>query len=127
LEEIEISIVIPAYNAQKTIARALGGCLNQQYPHPYEMIVVDDGSTDSTGEVVKTYPVQYIFQENAGPAKARNTGWKAATGRVICFTDYDCIPHADWVSTLLDGFESDEIAAVAGSYDIVQSAIPSPL
>lgn len=119
LGKLNVSIVIPAYNAQNTIASALEGCLTQKYAHPYETILVDDGSTDSTGERVKTYPVKYIFQENSGPAKARNTGWKAAIGEVICFTDSDCIPHFNWVSTLLDGFESNDIAAVAGSYDIV--------
>lgn len=110
--------MIPAYNSQKTISKALEACLHQIPPNPYEMIVVDDGSTDSTADIVKTYPIRYIYQKNSGPAKARNTGWKATTGEVVCFTDSDCIPRADWISRLLDGFESDEIAAVAGSYDI---------
>ena len=82
------------------------------------MIVVDDGSMDSTADIVKTYPTQYMYQKNFGPAKARNTGWKATTGEIVCFTDSDCIPRENWISMLLDGFKSDEIAAVAGSYDI---------
>ena len=113
-----MSIVIPAYNAQQGIAQTLEACLKQEFPFPYETIVVDDGSTDATAARVKAYPVRYLYQENAGPAKARNNGWKAANGGIICFTDSDCIPLVNWISALLDGFESDDIAAVAGSYDI---------
>ena len=118
MREIEVSIVIPAYNAQQGIARTVEACLKQELPFPCETIVVDDGSTDDTAARVRAWPVRYLYQENAGPAKARNNGWKAASGGIVCFTDSDCIPRPNWVSALLDGFESDDIAAVAGSYDI---------
>lgn len=116
--QLLISIIIPAYNAQTTITKTLEACLSQNCPYEYEIIVVDDGSTDSTADIVKSYPVRHIYQKNAGPAKARNTGWKASTGEIVCFTDSDCIPHLNWVSTLIGGFDSGEIGAVAGSYEI---------
>lgn len=83
--------MIPAYNAGKTIARALDSVYAQTYPHIIEVIVVDDGSTDNTGEIIKTdYPqVRYVYQENAGVAAARNKGVSLAQGEYIAFLDAD--------------------------------------
>lgn len=114
-----ISVVIPAHNSEKTIEKAVEGCLSQAYDKDnLEIVVVDDGSTDKTGEVAKQYPVKYIYQENAGPAAARNTGWKNARGEVVCFTDSDCVPEKDWVSRIVQGFSSMDISGVGGSYSI---------
>jgi cellulose synthase/poly-beta-1,6-N-acetylglucosamine synthase-like glycosyltransferase len=116
---MEISIVIPVYNAQRGIADVVNACSKQEAPgNTIEVIAVDDGSTDSTAQRMKQLPARYIYQENAGPAKARNTGWKASAGEVVCFTDADCIPQNDWVKNLIDGFDSEEVGAVAGSYNI---------
>ncbi|MEK6691947.1 MAG: glycosyltransferase [Nitrospirota bacterium] len=110
------TIVIPAYNSERTIARVIESCLNQTVKG--EVIVVDDGSDDSTAEIVKRYPVKYIYQENSGPAKARNTGWENANGEIILFTDSDCIPEKDWVGKMLGYHSRDNIYVVGGSYDI---------
>jgi len=116
------SIVIPAFNAAPTIEKAILACLAQSYPKDkLEIIVVDDGSSDNTAEIIKRHPVKYIFQENSGPAKARNTGWKSSAGDVVCFTDADCQPEKEWVLKLVGKFTDEEIAAVAGSYGIVNS------
>ncbi|OGW18687.1 MAG: hypothetical protein A3G93_15930 [Nitrospinae bacterium RIFCSPLOWO2_12_FULL_45_22] len=116
---MNISIVIPAFNSQKTIAQAIEACLQQIYDQgEIEVIIVDDGSTDDTQKIVRSYPVGYIFQENSGPAKARNTGWEAAQGDIICFTDSDCIPHNDWVQKLVRNFNAKDVGAVGGSYSI---------
>ncbi|MEI8175711.1 MAG: glycosyltransferase, partial [Candidatus Omnitrophota bacterium] len=114
-----ISIIIPAYNADRTIAQTLEACLAQDYPKDaLEIIVVDDGSTDDTKDIVARYPVRYIAQKNAGPAAARNRGWRAAKGELICFTDADCIPEKAWATKIARGYESDNVGAVGGSYDI---------
>lgn len=114
-----VSVVIPAYNAAATIGAALKALSIQDYPHPIEIIVVDDGSSDATADVVARYSsVRYVRQENAGPAAARNHGARISTGEFICFTDSDCVPHANWVSGLLSGFSSPDIAVTAGSYGI---------
>ncbi len=85
-----ISVVIPAFNAGRFIRRTIDSVLAQTYSD-YEIIVVDDGSTDNTGEVVKSYgsKVRYIYQENAGDGPARNTGIAAANGEWIAFLDHD--------------------------------------
>lgn len=115
-----VSIVIPVYNAQDTIEAVINACLKQEYPkQKLEIIVVDDGSTDRTREVVKRFAVKYIYQERGGPAKARNKGWRESVGDIICFTDSDCIPSRDWVFSLISKFIRQDIGVVCGSYEII--------
>ncbi|MHC4160347.1 MAG: glycosyltransferase family 2 protein, partial [Planctomycetota bacterium] len=85
-----ISVVIPAFNAGQFIRRTVDSILAQTYSD-YEIIVVDDGSTDNTADVVRSYgpKVRYIYQQNAGDGPARNTGITAAEGDWIAFLDHD--------------------------------------
>jgi len=88
-----ISVVIPAFNAGKYLYDALLSVMWQDYK-PLELIVVDDGSTDNTRSVVENCgfeAVKYFYQENSGPAAARNKGIKVAKGEIIGFLDAD-----DW-------------------------------
>jgi glycosyltransferase involved in cell wall biosynthesis len=114
----KVSIVIPVYNGAKTIEQTLEACLEQDSSADREIIVVDDGSTDSTRDRIRPFPVKYIFQPNRGPASARNTGWRASIGEIICFTDSDCRPRSDWADLLVKGFDAEDVGAVGGSYDI---------
>lgn len=117
-----ISVVVAAYNSEKTISATIEALLSQDYPKGnLEIIIADDGSTDGTAEIVKKYPVKYLYQENKGPAAARNYGWKSARGEIVCFTDSDCVPEKEWVSKIIKEYTSDDIAGVGGSYDIVNS------
>ena len=97
-----ISVIIPAYNAEEFIAETLDSVLIQNY-RPIEVIIINDGSTDRTAEIIKDYQLiknskfynsdeinlVYIFQENAGQSKARNAGIRAAKGKYIAFLDAD--------------------------------------
>ena len=85
-----VSVIIPAYNAAPWIAETIDSVLNQTFKD-FEVIVVDDGSTDATAEVVASYKpqVQYLYKNNGGPSSARNTGICAACGRYIAFLDAD--------------------------------------
>ncbi|MBW8015235.1 MAG: glycosyltransferase family 2 protein [Planctomycetes bacterium] len=87
---ITISAVMPAYNAEKYIARAIDSVLKQRR-QPDEIIVIDDGSTDGTAEIVNGYgdKVRYVYQENGGESAARNTGIKEASCDWIAFLDSD--------------------------------------
>jgi glycosyltransferase involved in cell wall biosynthesis len=87
---ISISVVIPAYNAEKSISRTIESVLAQTRQAD-EIIVVDDGSTDDTAERIKKFgsKVRYIYQENAGPSVARNRGIETAGGEWIAFLDAD--------------------------------------
>lgn len=93
-----ISVIIPSYNAADYLGEAIDSVIAQNYDN-LELIVVDDGSTDETREVVSRYSdkLQYIFQENGGIGAARNTGVKASSGGLLAFLDADDI----WVSDKL--------------------------
>lgn len=100
-----LSVVIPAYNAGDFIAETLESVFAQTY-RPLEIIVVDDGSTDSTAEVVKNYlqrndngtNLRYIYQLNSGPSAARNNGIKSSTGKYVAFLDADDLWPEDKLS-----------------------------
>ena len=84
-----VSVIIPAYNSEAFLAEALGSVLAQTY-RPAEVIVVDDGSTDRSADVARSFEgVRYIYQANRGPATARNTGIALARGEFIAFLDHD--------------------------------------
>jgi glycosyltransferase involved in cell wall biosynthesis len=86
---MNVSVVMPAYNSELFIAVAIESVLCQS-PFPMEIIVVDDGSTDKTADIVKSYPnVICLRQENQGPSKARNTGIQRAKGDFVAFLDAD--------------------------------------
>lgn len=116
------SLIIPAYNAEKTIALCLESALNQSLSREeYEIIVVDDGSTDKTPEIVKRHPVRLIQQENQGPAAARNKGANEAKGDILVFTDSDCELDFDFLKRIVSPIEDDpEIVGVQGSYKTKQ-------
>ena len=126
---MNISVVIPAYNAENTIGRTISALLATGMSAD-SIIVVDDGSNDGTAEVVRQYPaVKYIHQKNAGPASARNTGWRASVTEFVAFTDSDCVPCPGWAESLMAGFNSPEGAntgAVTGSYDIANGDLLLP-
>ena len=85
-----ISVIIPVYNGANFLAQTVAHVLEQKY-YPLEIIVIDDGSTDNTAEIAAQLndQISYFYQENSGPAAARNMGIKKAKGKIIAFLDVD--------------------------------------
>ena len=108
-----VSVVICVYNGAATIADCLQGATALDYPN-YEVIVVDDGSTDDTARIASAFDVRLIRTENGGLSRARNVGIEAATGEIIAFTDGDARPDADWLTYLALGLQSGDFVAVGG-------------
>jgi glycosyltransferase involved in cell wall biosynthesis len=118
-KSIHISAVIPAYNREKTIARAIDSVLAQKYPAS-EIIVVDDGSKDSTREIVEGYgeKVRYLYQDNAGAAAARNRGVHEAKYGWIAFLDSDDYWFPDHLQRMTDAMLATEEKAALYFSDI---------
>lgn len=115
-----VSVVIPAYNAEKTIADCLDSVNDQTYPD-IEIIVINDGSADQTLKLLEEYqrfslrPLRIYTQKNAGPSVARNCGISLAKGEYIAFLDADDRWVKDKIENQLKVFESDRsIGLVAG-------------
>jgi glycosyltransferase involved in cell wall biosynthesis len=83
-----VSVVIPCYNSARFLSEAIESVLLQTYSR-IEIILVDDGSTDETADIARSYPVQYIYQGNRGISAARNTGIARAQGKYVLFLDHD--------------------------------------
>src|SRR3989338_202880 len=126
---LQASVIIPVYNGAETIAACIDSALKQDFKSRYEVIVVDDGSTDRTGEIVKCFgrKVKLISQKNRGPAAARNAGARAAKGEFIVFMDDDCQADKHWLAEMLWPFESPEGVGVQGRYKNRQREIVARL
>ena len=119
---IHYSIVIPAYNAGQILSDTLSALQDQSVPsEDYEVIVVDDGSTDETPSVARRAGTECITQQNRGPAAARNSGGRAARGEFVLFTDADCVPERDWIRQMTLPFRNQEAAGVKGAYSTRQT------
>ena len=120
-EQVEVksaSIVIPTFNGASRIGYCLNALLPQTVGQGIEIVVVDDGSSDNTAEIVRRqYPsVRLITQANAGPATARNHGAFEAQGQVLLFTDDDCVPTSTWVREMLRPFTNPAVVGAKGTY-----------
>ena len=121
---MSVSIIIPTFNGASRIGNCLSALLPQLSNVDAEIIVVDDGSTDSTADVVRAYPyVRLIRQTNSGPAAARNRGAAEATGSIILFTDDDCVPTNDWLLKMTKPFEDADVVGVKGAYRTSQKSL----
>ena len=110
----KVSVVIPTYNNASLLPETLDGVMRQSF-QDFELIVVDDGSTDDTAQVVKNYEPEmiYCYQDNLGPAAARNRGASIARGDYIAFCDHDDVWNERHLEVLLGCFASHPCVALA--------------
>jgi len=118
--KLTVSIVIRAYNAEATLARAIESALAQDFPHEkYEIIIVDDGSMDRTANIIAQYAsdprIRVITQTNSGITKAANVGLEAARGIYVTFLDADDTFEPQLLSALVPLLDADEHCALVYS------------
>ena len=112
-----VSIIIPAHNAQATLRLCLESVIKLDYPKDsLEVILVDNNSTDSTKEIARSYTVTVLREENVQSSyAARNRGIQHAKGEILAFTDTDCIVSPDWLKKLLTSRSDPEVGCFAGN------------
>ncbi|MBW2567703.1 MAG: glycosyltransferase [Deltaproteobacteria bacterium] len=120
---MEISVIIPVYNGGDKLQKCISALKRQKTSRPYELIIVDDGSTDGGLQKVKEDGFKVFRQANQGPAAARNLGVANANGKIVLFTDADCEPTEDWIEQMVSYLEDPSISAVKGSYLTKQKGI----
>ena len=117
IEAKSASIIIPTFNGSSRIGNCIDALMQQAAGRDVEIIVVDDGSIDNTADVVSRYSsVRLIRQANAGPAAARNHGAREAQGRILLFTDDDCVPMPGWLDAMLEPFGDPDVVGAKGVY-----------
>lgn len=114
-----VSVIVPAYNAEKTIKKCLQSLLDQDY-QDIEILVINDGSLDSTGEICKGYADKYEKislweQENKGVSYARNTGLRNCSGECVTFVDSDDYVERNYISTLLYGMKGADLSVASST------------
>ena len=123
-KEPKISVIMPVYNAEKTIERAILSIINQTYNN-IELILINDGSTDETESIIKKYiekekkiDIRYYFQENSGPSIAKNLGIDMAIGEYILFVDSDDTISENYIESLVINQKEDTL--IGASYKIIE-------
>jgi glycosyltransferase involved in cell wall biosynthesis len=137
MEIIKLSFIVPVYNVEKYLRKCVDSLLAQDYDN-YEIILVDDGSTDDSWQIIQEYVrrfrglederVRGIHQENGGLSAARNTGIAAAMGEYLCFVDSDDYWEENVLGGLMEQIERDELDVLRFDYQNVRlKAYPQPL
>ena len=115
MKKLKASVVIPVYNGERYVRELITG-LNKQTEKNFEVIVVDDGSTDNSLKIIKetkkAFKLRVIKQENSGPAAARNKGAKNSKADIIIFIDSDCDPRPDFIEKIIEPLKDKEVVGV---------------
>jgi GT2 family glycosyltransferase len=124
IEAKSASIIIPTFNGSVRIGNCLDALMAQVAGRDIETLVIDDGSTDNLADAVGRYPeVRLISQANAGPAAARNRGAREAQGKILLFTDDDCVPLPGWLDAMLEPFSDLDVVGAKGIYRTRQRSL----
>jgi glycosyltransferase involved in cell wall biosynthesis len=120
---VKISVIVPAHNANTTLPRLFDSLSNQTL-QDFEIIVVDDCSTDNTSEIIKAYNCNFIqLNKNHGPAYCRNKGAQHAQGDILVFTDSDCEADTHWLKNIQKHFSQNDTEAIMGRLVLLPSNI----
>lgn len=120
-----VSVVIPAYNEEKYIEKVLQSLTLQTYKD-FEVIVVDNNSSDSTGKIARKYGARVIFQKKRGLPLARQTGFMIAKGDIIVSTDADAVVQPDWLEKIKKEFDADlNLVGYGGMYRLYSGPVTS--
>jgi cellulose synthase/poly-beta-1,6-N-acetylglucosamine synthase-like glycosyltransferase len=126
---MNISVIVPAYQAAAVLPQCLSALQRQTIDRSqYEIIVVDDGSTDSTADIaeeaLRDFPARQVVRaEHSGPANARNLGAWTAQGELLLFTDADCEPVPDWIERFARAFANPSLSGAKGAYATRQRSL----
>ena len=120
----QISIIIPVYNGAHIIGRLLDSIRQLNYPtNRYEVLVIDNNSTDDLKRAVAVYPVKLLHEQDVQSSyAARNLGIKQAGGEILAFTDADCLVHPQWLRRLQAAFQDPAVGGAAGAIYGVEPA-----
>lgn len=126
-----VSIIIPAYNAEATIIRAIESVVAQVYSN-WELIIVNDGSSDKTESICSEYikqdnRIKYLYQENSGPAAARNKGINSAIGQYLTFLDADDTYHPEFLIQLITEAKTSNADIVICGFNKISNSISTPI
>lgn len=120
MKKKNISVIIPAYNEERFLPYALRALHKQTYPrNAFEIIVIDNASTDATSAIAKQYGAdKVVFEPQKGTNQARQRGIEEAQGEIIAFLDADCIPPENWLEKIDTKLheQEDTCVAIAGTY-----------
>jgi GT2 family glycosyltransferase len=119
---VKVAVVVPVLNGRDMVRECVTACLTQTR-RADELFVIDNGSTDGTGEVARAAGATVICEPVRSSFRARNRGWQASSADVIAFTDIDCVPRPNWLADLIEPFADPSVAAVGG--DIIQAELNS--
>jgi glycosyltransferase involved in cell wall biosynthesis len=113
---VTLSVVVPTFNRPDRLGRLVSALEAQDYDGAFEVVIVDDGSPAETRRTLDAIAARTPLRlrvihhdRNRGPAAARNTGWRAARGALVAFTDDDCVPTPAWLSSLVHGFAAADV------------------
>jgi glycosyltransferase involved in cell wall biosynthesis len=115
----EISVIVPFHNEQMAISACIEGLLAQSYPaNQAEIILVDNNSTDDSARIASRYGrVKLTHESKPGSYAARNRGLSMASGRIVAFTDADCVPGKNWLKKIAQAMENRETSIVVGAHE----------
>lgn len=118
-----VSVIVPVYNDPDGIRQCLEALEKQTYPDDrYEVLVVDNGSTDETDNVIREFDVTYLLEDEIqGSYAARNLGLRQATGEIVGMIDADCTPTKTWIEAGVTAFQKTEAALISGRVEFTFS------